>query len=137
MLSSILTVIAILLCRKTAFMVAGVLVCLLLCHQKRPEKQNQGCTCVDLHRSTPAAVHAGLSPLLSLPHTAEHKQTCDPPVCNHHKNTSLLCTARISLLILNKSQPRVKSSHVKQPSQPLLPGLEMQKVAGAEGNGNH
>lgn len=93
---------------------AGVLVCVLLCYQKRPEKTKT--------KAAPAWTSTGLpwqlsmvalSVLLSLPHMAEDKQTspCDPPGCTpppqKHKNTSLLFTARIFLLILNKSQPHV------------------------------
>lgn len=82
-------------------MVAGVLICLLLCHQKRPEKQSHGLPW-QLSMAAPSV-------LLSLPHTSQENRP-HPVIllaASHHKNTSLLLTTGISLLILNKSQPHI------------------------------
>lgn len=108
MLLSILTVIAILSCRKTGLMVAVVLVCLLLCHQKKAWK-----TKPRLHLHGPPQVYPSICPWQGC-HYCSHcptwQRTNRPLIllcAFHHKKTNLLFTTRISLLILNKSQPHV------------------------------
>lgn len=133
-----MTVTAILSCRKTTFMVAGVLVCVLLCHQKGLN---------DKTKTAPARTSTGLpwqlsmaalSVLLSLPHMAQDKLTspCDPPRCTPPQKHKPAIYKNFSA-DSEQIPASCKSSHVMQPSQPLLPGLEKQKVGCAEGNGNH
>lgn len=74
--------------------------------KKRSEGSKKGCTCMDLHRSIQAAVLQ----YCSHRHTWQRINRCHPLIllhATHCKNTSLLFTTRISLLILNTSQPRV------------------------------
>lgn len=96
--------------------------------QKRPERQNRGCTCMDFHRSTPAAVHGSpLSTALTAPHSrgqTDFTLWClwvSPPQKHkpaiYYENFSA-DSEQIPALC--------KSSHVMQPSQPLLPNLEKQ-----------
>lgn len=68
---------------------------------------------------------AALSVLLSLPHMAQDKETspCDPPGCNPPQKHEPAIYYKNFSADSEQISASCKSSHVMQPSQPLLPGL--------------
>lgn len=137
MLLSILTMITILSHRKTTFMVAGVLVCLLLCHQKKARKTKPRLHLHGLPQVYPGSCPWQPSQYCSHCPTQQRKTVCDPSGCNPPQKHKPDIYYKNFSADSEQIPASCKSSQVMQLSQTLVPGLEMLKVGCAKENGNH